>query len=143
MNEAIGKVIVDAAVTVTAGMMPVLTAICLSGINKFGKKMQHELERMDDEDQKKLLWEAYESLDDIAEKTVRKFEQTTVSKLKAAADDGKLTDEEIGELSGQVYSEIIDTLNLEYQVCLQENLGNLEKYIVSTVEDKVLKLKGR
>ena len=85
--------------------------------------------------------EAKQEVDDAVFQTVAELQQTVVEGLKAAAEDGKLTQEEISELGYQVIYRSMRKLS-EPSISLLRAAGvDLEAYIQGAAEKWVASLK--
>lgn len=67
--------------------------------------------------------------------------QTIVDRLKAAAQDGKLTKEEIEDISGTAKNTILEILGENAVLVLSEVFDDLESLIASKIERVVMEVK--
>ncbi len=88
-----------------------------------------------------LLENALWRLDDVVTRVVQKIEQTTAGELRQAVKDGKVDRKELLALSKQAYREIVETLGAGTINILEGGLGDLRKYIESSIEAKVHEVK--
>ncbi len=94
-----------------------------------------------DEKQQNLALNALKRIDDIAEKTVKMFDQTVVQDLKNASADGKLTKAEIEDIQRKTSLEINSLISSDLRRALTETVGDVDAYIKALTEAKVLDLK--
>lgn len=87
------------------------------------------------------LNEAFNQIEKLAEVTVKSIEQTTAKELRQAVKDGKVSKEELKNLSTKAFAQIVQKLQPEYLRFLEENTVNIESYISDVIEKKVLELK--
>ena len=128
----------------------VLALIALGGayathyIKMATDKLKAETMQIEDDKQRWMLDRALERMEKVAEKTVRKFEETSAKKIRMAIADGKANRKELESLATDAYKEIIHTLEPEYSMVIQSSLGDAKTYIMNTIEEKVkdIKLKG-
>lgn len=85
--------------------------------------------------------EAKLEVDDAVFQTVEELQQTVVEGLKAAAQDGKLTPEEITELGFEVLEGVIKKLSKPSENLLRAAGVDLEAYIQGAAEKWVATLK--
>ena len=85
--------------------------------------------------------EAKKEADDAVFQTVAELQQTVVEGLKAAAEDGKLTPEEISELSYQVLYKTLRKMSQPSIELLRAAGVDLEAYIQGAAEKWVASLK--
>ncbi|MFC4805742.1 hypothetical protein [Filifactor villosus] len=94
-----------------------------------------------DEKQQNLALNALKRIDDIAEKTVKMFDQVVVQDLKNASSDGKLTKAEIEDIQRKTSLEINALMSSDLRKALAETVGDVDVYIKALTEAKVLDLK--
>lgn len=128
-------------INVVLAVITVLSSYALLYIRKASRKLAAETAKIENDDQRALVQAAVARLDDIATKTVKTIEQTTAKELRRAVKNGQATKDELFNLSKRAYTEIVRTMEPEYLKALQETLGDLDQYIKTTVEAKVLELK--
>lgn len=121
--------------------LTLLSSYALYYIRKATTKLTAETAKIANDDKRALVQTAVNRLDDVATKTVKTIEQTTAKELRRAVKDGQASKEQLIDLSRQAYQEIVRTLEPEYLLALQDSLGDLEQYIRTTIEAKVLELK--
>lgn len=89
-----------------------------------------------------LLDSAVSTAEYIVNLVVARLQQEVVSNLKAAAADGKLTKSEIEQITKSAFIDIKTMLSEDTINVLESNFGNIELYIKSIIEKKVLDLKA-
>lgn len=121
--------------------LTLLSSYALYYIRKAVAKVSAETAKIKNDEQRALAQAAIARLDDVASKTVKTIEQTTAAELRKAVKNGRATKEELAALAKKAYVEIVRTLEPEYLLALQDSLGDLDQYIKTTIEAKVLELK--
>ncbi|MCY9757396.1 guanylate kinase [Paenibacillus alvei] len=139
MQSAINEMVLN---VVLAGLA-LLSSYAIYYIRRATVKLAAETKKLGDESQRALAQAAIERVDDIAEKTVSAIEQTIAKELRESVKTGFASKHELTELSSRAYSEIVRQLRPDYMKALHDTIGDTEKYIMSTIESKVLELKGR
>ncbi|BFH15193.1 guanylate kinase [Paenibacillus alvei] len=139
MQSAINEMILN---IVLAGLA-LLSSYAIYYIRRATVKLSAETKKLGDDSQRALAQAAIERLDDIAEKTVSTIEQTLAKELRESVKNGIASKNELTELSSRAYSEIIHQLRPDYLKALHDTLGDTEKYIMNTIESKVLELKDK
>lgn len=89
-----------------------------------------------------LLDSAVSTAEYIVNLVVARLQQEVVGNLKAAAADGKLTKSEIEQITKSAFIDIKTMLSEDTIDVLESNFGNIELYIKSIIEKKVLDLKA-
>ena len=78
---------------------------------------------------------AIETLTEMAQQTVGELEQTLVGDMKAAAIDGKLTEEEINQLGIMLYNITVKKMSAPMMDCLKGASVDIQALITSAGED--------
>ncbi|MFC4803843.1 hypothetical protein [Filifactor villosus] len=115
-----------------------LTTLLFTTTKKF---LLEKIALIRDEKQQNLALNALKRIDDIAEKTVKMFDQTVVQDLKNASADGKLTKAEIEDIQRKTSLEINALMSSDLRKALAETVGDVDVYIKALTEAKVLDLK--
>ncbi len=94
-----------------------------------------------DEKVQNITMNALSRADDLAEKVVKKLQQTVVNDFKEKSKDGKLTKDEIREVSSKAKRELELLMNDELYTSLEKTVGDVNLYMQNLIESKVLDLK--
>lgn len=139
VHVALMNFMVDLAIA-GVGLAAVFT---VSLIKKTTEKVKLETNQIQKDEERRLIWDAVEGLNDVATKTVMEIEQTVAKELREAVKDGQVDRKELTALSNKAFNDIIVALKPEYLEVLEKTFGNSKKYIMSTIESKVLEIKQR
>ena len=138
----LGTQVNEAVVNVAAGVVALGAAYATYYLKEAAGKLRAETGRIQDQVKAQLIWHALDRLEDTAEKTVLKIEQTVAGELRQALKDGKKIDRsELLALGQTAYREILQTMEPDVVRVLKENLGDLQAYVMSTVETQVKRIK--
>lgn len=85
---------------------------------------------------------AFDNVFKMAKITVGELKQTVVDGMKAAADDGKLSDEQIQELQGELLAKTLEKLDTPTKDVLAAAGADICAIIAGVGEDWVRELKG-
>ena len=124
----------DLLVTVVMGLLVLLFA----WVKKY---LVEKISLIQGEKERKIATAALSRADNIAELIVKKLQQTFVADTKKAAADGKLTANEIFAIKEKVAAELSTLINPQLRYDLKETVGDVDLYLKSLVEAKVLDLK--
>jgi hypothetical protein len=138
MKEMLTQILLD----ISIALLSLAASYTILLINRWKKKLELEAEKIKDERQRSLVQDALNQLNMLVSKTVTSIEQTTAGSLRQAVKQGLGDKQALLELSGQAYAEIVGKLKPEYRQILQQELGNLEKLITDSIEEKVFELKS-
>ncbi|SFH21578.1 hypothetical protein SAMN05660649_04283 [Desulfotomaculum arcticum] len=131
----------DFLYNLSLAVLTLLASIAIYGIKKMTDKLVAETNKIDSEEERGLIHDAIFRLDDVAEKTVKKIEQTVAKEMRQAVKDGVKSKEDLIELSKVAFNEIKKTMEPEYVNALKATLGDVDAYIRNTIEAKVLEIK--
>ena len=122
-------------------IVTLLASYAIYGIRKATDKLVAETNKINSEEERRLISEAIWRLDDVATKTVKKIEQTAAKEMRQAVKDGVKDKEELIGLSKVAFDDITQTMEPEYLNALKTTLGDMDTYIRNTIEAKVLEIK--
>ncbi|MDU7473607.1 MAG: guanylate kinase [Paenibacillus macerans] len=131
----------DILLNLALAALTLLSSYALYYLRKAKAKVSAEAAKIANDDQRALAQAAIMRLDDVATKTVKTIEQTTAKELRRAVKNGQASKEDLAALARQAYGEIVRTMEPDYLDALKTTLGDLDKYIKTTIEAKVLELK--
>lgn len=103
--------------------------------------VQEKIALIEDEKIQKLSMNALQRAEDIADKVVKNMQQTTVQALKEASSDGKLTKEEIERIRKNTAQDIQSLMTQDLYDALEQTVSDVNLYMGSLIESKVLDLK--
>ncbi|MFF2887002.1 guanylate kinase [Paenibacillus sp. NPDC057967] len=137
MQETVNETLLNLVLAVVT----LLASYGLFYIRKGIDKLKVETAKIESDDQRQLIQDAITRLDDIASKTVMTIEQTTAKELRRAVKLGEVDPKRLKNLFHTAYADIIKTIEPQYYIALRDSIGDLDKYITSTIEAKVLEMK--
>ena len=137
-QQFFSQIVIDVAM---AGIA-LLTAYGINAIHKITQKVKLEARRIQDEEQRRLLTDALEDLEDLTTKTVADIEQRTAKALRRAVKQGIKERADLEALAKEAYDEIAEAFKPESKVIIQKNFGSFSKYLTKAIEAKVLELKS-
>jgi hypothetical protein len=141
-SEDLISAVIPFLATVATAAASFLCAGAAVLLNRGATYLKQKSDQIRDEAARKMVRDAIDRLDDVAGKVVAKIEQTTAGALRQAVKDQKVDRIELLNLGNQAYEEVMTTISPEVEKVLRESLGDLQNYIVSTIESKVLEIKG-
>lgn len=124
-------VIIEQAVKVAACLLITLIGVFGTWLSlKVGKRAEFE-----------TIATALDTLTTMAQQTVGELEQTLVKDMKAAAADGKLTDEEITALGVTLYNHTVRKMSEPMMDALRAASVDIQAVITSAGEDWINELR--
>ena len=124
----------DLLITVVMGLLVLLFA-CVK------KYLVEKISLIQGEQERKIAPAALSRTDNIAELIVKKMQQTFVADTKKAAEDGKLSANEIMTIKDKTAAELANLINPQLRYDLKATVGDVDLYLKNLVEAKVLDLK--
>lgn len=124
----------DLLITVVMGLLVLLFA----WVKKY---LVEKISLIQGEQERKIATAALSRADNIAELIVKKMQQTFVADTKKAAEDGKLSANEIMAIKDKTASELATLINPQLRYDLKATVGDVDLYLKNLVEAKVLDLK--
>ena len=124
----------DLLVTVVMGLLVLLFA----WVKKY---LVEKISLIQGEQERQIATNALSRADNIAELIVKKMQQTFVADTKKAAEDGKLTANDIMAIKDKTASELATLINPQLRYDLKATVGDVDLYLKNLVEAKVLDLK--
>lgn len=138
MHEIFTQAILD----IFLAVLSLLLAYAVAAVRKFTDKVRTETQNLKNDEQRNLLLDALNDVEELTTKTVTQIEQTTAKALREAVKDGKTDKSELEALSKQAYNEITEALRPEAKELIEKNFGNFSTYLAKTIESKVFELKN-
>lgn len=105
------------------------------------KFLMAKIELIKGEQERQIATNALSRADHIAEKLVKKMQQTLVIGMKEASADGKLTADEIKNIGYQTEDELRQLMNEDLRESLTATVKDVDLYMKNLIESKVFELK--
>lgn len=105
------------------------------------KFLTAKIELIKGEQERQIAANALSRADHIAEKLVKKMQQTLVIGMKEASSDGKLTADEIKNIGYQTEEELRQLMNEDLRESLVATVKDVDLYMKNLIESKVFELK--
>lgn len=138
MNDYVTQVLTQ----ITIALVGLAASYLMYLINRAKKKLEAETEKIKDEKQRALVKDAINQVNTVIAKTVTQFEQTTAKTLRENVKDGIANRTQLLNLADEVFTETMRIIKPEYKSLLGQELGDLNKYITNTIEEKVFEIKN-
>src|SRR5690554_723288 len=114
-HQLFNQIVIDVAMA----MIALLAAYGVNAIKKLTKKVKLETELIKNEEQRKLLTDALNDLENLTTKTVAQIEQTTAKALREAVKNGIKDRAELEALSKKAFDEIAGALKPESKALIE------------------------
>lgn len=141
MGEQVISVVTQFVGEAVIALIGLVCAYLVFYLKQASAHIQEKTKQVMDARQQQILWDALTQVNDVAGKTVQKLEQTVAGGLREAIKDGKAQREELVALGEQAYKEVMNTVSPEVKQILFDRMGDLQNYVRSMIEAKVLQVK--
>jgi len=131
----------EVLVEVLIAILSLASTYAVYYLHQAAKHIKEKTAQMQDQEQASILWRATKQLDDVATRTVEKFEQTIAASLRQKVKAGIADRAELLKIGQEAYDEVIKTVGPEVLAVLQENFGDYVTHIKNTIESKVFQVK--
>lgn len=127
--------------TVTVAVITAVGAITVAYIGILKKQALAKIETLQDENAKKALSNAVNSVDEIITTVVTSIEQEEKQEVLKAMEDGKVTRDELTKLKDVAVDRVKQQLLPDTVKLLEQSFGDLSAYISQKVSEQVFNLK--
>jgi len=139
--EAIQSMASEALVNLAIGVITLLAAYAMYGINKLTAKAKAQTEQIEDEATRQLLNDALADVQNLAAVTVGAIEQTTAKELREAVKEGTANREALAALGETAFHAVKAAISADAQRVITKNLGSFDTYLTNLIENAVRQVK--
>lgn len=141
MESGVSQIFTTAAVTVVSAAVSAACALAVAYLKRGYTYMKRQADHVDDRMQRERFLQGLDLLDDVTTRTVEKLEQTVAGELRTLVKEGKANRDGLLQLGNQAWINVCHDLGDEWLKILEKGMGDLDSYIKSLIESKVLNLK--
>lgn len=123
-------------------LAPAVLALIGAALYLGASYLHKRAEAIESETLRSFVWETTERARSALYSAVRATAQTYVSDLKAAREDGKITEEEAAEARSRAKEHFLNVLGQEGLAALEAVVGNVQEWFESYLEAAVNDLKA-
>jgi len=135
------QVLKELIINATTAVLGLLAAYGINAIHRWTAKVIAETSKVKGEEHRMLILGAISDVEMLVTKTVAMIEQTTAKALREAVKNGEADPAKLKELANQAYFEVKDQVSSDTRKLLNEQFGDYSKFVIDTIEQKVLELK--
>lgn len=139
MQEALQTALTNIGIA----LIGLVSAYLVVLIHRAAERIKAETSTVKNEDQRKLINDAIDRINDLATKGVAQTEQTLAAQLRQAVKDGKATPEDLKALGDALKQDVYAQLSEDVKKALAGQITDIEKYVSDTVEAVLLDLKNQ
>lgn len=126
---------------IIGGLLAVASAYMTLFIAKATQRAKVEIEKLNDERQRKIVNETLNKVDELLRTNIIALENTTKKDMLALIEDGKIEKEELKKLAEDVKTNVINQLGEGSIAILNETLGDVNGYLEVRIEEKLAEIK--
>ena len=107
------------------------------------QKIKLEIERLNDETQKKILNDTLDRVDNLLQTNIIAMENTVKKDMLAAIEDGKVEKAELKTLADNVKNNVLKQLGNDSLEVLNNSLGDVNGYLEVKIEEILAQIKAQ
>lgn len=139
--EAVQTMASDALANLALGVITLLAAYAMYYVRVGVSKLKVQTSQIKDDAARKMLVNALNDVEGLAEKSVGAMEQTTAKALREAIKNGIKDRDELLALGDQVFWDVKKAVTPEARRIITANLGSFDDYLNKCIEDAVRRVK--
>ena len=141
MEELLQDTIIQLLGIVIGGILAIASAYATLFVAKATQKAKAEVEKLNDERQRKLIDATLNRVDELLRTNIIALENTAKKDMLALIDDGKIEKDELKKLAQDVKINVLNQLGDDSLVILNETLGDVNGYLEVRIEEKLAEIK--
>ena len=144
MEELLQDTIIQLLGIVIGGILAIASAYATLFVAKATQKAKIEIEKLNDERQRKLIDATLNRVDELLRTNIIALENTAKKDMLALIDDGKIEKDELKKLAQDVKINVLNQLGEDSLAILNDTLGDVNGYLEARIEEKLeeIKVKG-
>ena len=141
MEELLQDTIIQLLGIVIGGILAVASAYMTLFVAKATQKAKAEVEKLNDERQRKLIDATLNRVDELLRTNIIALENTAKKDMLALIDDGKIEKDELKKLAQDVKINVLNQLGEDSLAILNDTLGDVNGYLEARIEEKLAEIK--
>ena len=143
MEELLQDTIIQLLGIVIGGILAIASAYATLFVAKATQKAKSEVEKLNDERQKKLIDATLNRVDELLRTNIIALENTAKKDMLALIDDGKIEKDELKKLAQDVKINVLNQLGEDSLAILNDTLGDVNGYLEARIEEKLAEIKAK
>ena len=141
MENLLENTVIQLLGIIIGGLLAVASAYMTLFIAKATQRAKVEIEKLNDERQRKIVNETLNKVDELLRTNIIALENTTKKDMLALIEDGKIEKEELKKLAEDVKVNVLNQLGEGSIAILNETLGDVNGYLEVRIEEKLAEIK--
>lgn len=143
MENLLKDTVVQLLGVIIGGCLAIVTAYAGLLIARATQKIKLEIEKLNDETQKKIFNDALDRVDSLLQTNIVAMENTVKKDMLASIADGKIEKAELKTLANNVKNNVLKQLGDDSLEVLNNSLGDVNGYLEVKIEEILAQIKAQ
>ena len=143
MENLLKDTVVQLLGVIIGGCLAIATAYAGLLIARATQKIKLEIEKLNDETQKKIFNDALDRVDSLLQTNIVAMENTVKKDMLASIADGKIEKAELKTLADNVKNNVLKQLGADSLAVLNNSLGDVNGYLEVKIEEILAQIKAQ
>ena len=143
MENLLKDTVVQLLGVIIGGCLAIATAYAGLLIARATQKIKLEIEKLNDETQKKIFNDALDRVDSLLQTNIVAMENTVKKDMLASIADGKIEKAELKTLAKNVKNNVLKQLGDDSLAVLNDSLGDVNGYLEVKIEEILAQIKAQ
>ena len=143
MENLLKDTVIQLLGIIIGGCLAVASAYAGLLIARVTQKIKLEIERLNDETQKKILNDTLDRVDSLLQTNIIAMENTVKKDMLASIADGKIEKAELKTLADNVKNNVLKQLGNDSLAVLNDSLGDVNGYLEVKIEEILAQIKAQ
>ena len=143
MENLLKDTVVQLLGVIIGGCLAIVTAYAGLLIARATQKIKLEIEKLNDETQKKIFNDALDRVDSLLQTNIVAMENTVKKDMLVSIADGKIEKAELKTLANNVKNNVLKQLGDDSLAVLNNSLGDVNGYLEVKIEEILAQIKAQ
>ena len=143
MENLLKDTVIQLLGVIIGGCLAIVTAYAGLLIARATQKIKLEIEKLNDETQKKIFNDALDKVDSLLQTNIVAMENTVKKDMLASIADGKIEKAELKTLANNVKNNVLKQLGDDSLAVLNDSLGDVNGYLEVKIEEILAQIKAQ
>ena len=143
MENLLKDTVIQLLGVIIGGCLAIVTAYAGLLIARATQKIKLEIEKLNDETQKKIFNDALDRVDSLLQTNIVAMENTVKKDMLASIADGKIEKAELKTLANNVKNNVLKQLGDDSLEVLNNSLGDVNGYLEVKIEEILAQIKAQ
>ena len=143
MENLLKDTVIQLLGVIIGGCLAIATAYAGLLIARATQKIKLEIEKLNDETQKKIFNDALNRVDSLLQTNIVAMENTVKKDMLASIADGKIEKAELKTLANNVKNNVLKQLGDDSLAVLNDSLGDVNGYLEVKIEEILAQIKAQ